>query len=363
MRIAILHDHLCGIGGAERVFQYFCEEFAEADAYVLSHNRRRTLPYFARRGVRTTVLNPFVRTMEAYRWAFVPATYVWESLDLSAYDVVLTSSAHGAKYARVPNGVHICYCYFPTRAIWNRAEYFGTSLKGRALDIALPYLRRRDLAAASRIDRFIAISRISQQAIAKYYARDSEIMFPPVDLDRFHPRGTRGDHYLLVSRLETWKRVDYAIEAFNRLRLPLRVVGTGQLEQRLRAMAGPNITFLGALDDDALAREYAQARALIFTPRLEYGLTPLEAAASGTPVIGFGKDGFAEVMVPLGGADGRTPTAVFFDEQTADSLMAAVERFENAGAEFDSASLRAHAVAWGVPAFKRRIRELVESVG
>jgi glycosyltransferase involved in cell wall biosynthesis len=166
----------------------------------------------------------------------------------------------------------------------------------------------------------------------------------------------------VVSRLEQWKRVDFAIEAFTQLGLPLRVIGTGIEEGRLRAMAGPNICFLGAVDDHVLAREYAEAKAVVFTPFLEYGLVPLEANACGTPVICYGLGGITETMIPWSNslADSDAPTAVFFFEQTAEALAAAVKHFEQVN--FDAAKLVEHAKKWGVPAFKRQLREAVNEL-
>jgi glycosyltransferase involved in cell wall biosynthesis len=165
-----------------------------------------------------------------------------------------------------------------------------------------------------------------------------------------------------VSRLEQWKRVDYAIEAFTQLGLPLRVVGTGIEEERFRAMAGPNITFLGAVDDDVLAREYAQAKAVVFTPFLEYGLVPLEANACGTPVICYGLGGITETMIPWANnqSNSAVPTAVFFYEQTALALVEAIKQFEQLN--FDAAKLVEHAKLWGVPAFKLQLREAVNEM-
>ncbi len=362
MKLAIVHDYLCGMGGAERVFQYICEEFSEADAYALAYNPDSTLPYFKGRDIRTTWLNRYVRSMDAFRWSFPLATYVMESLDLGRYDVVLSSSATVAKYVRVPHGKHICYCYIPTRALWQTNEYFGASRKAALIKPFLPYLQRRDFAAAQRVNQFIAISNTTRDHIASTYGRDSQVIFSPIDLEKFAPSRTRGDYFLVVSRLEQWKRVDYAVEAFNTLGMPLRVIGTGKEEVRLRAMARPNINFLGAVDDTALAREYAEARAVIFTPFLEYGLIPLEANASGTPVICYGKGGITETMIPWGNelATSESPTAVFFHEQTAEALAAAVRQFEQA--TFDSDQLVEHAARWGIPAFKRQLRAAVNTL-
>lgn len=359
MKIAIVHDYLCGLGGSERVFQYICEEFSEADIYTLAYNPSRSYPFFLSRKIRTTWLNRFVQSMDAFRWSFPIATYAMQAIDLSGYDLVLSSSATVAKYVRAPQGRHICYCYIPTRALWHFEEYFGGSWKAGLVKPLLPYLRKRDYDAAQRVTHFIAISNDSREYIRKYYNRDADVIYCPIETDKFHPSDKRGEHFLVVSRLEYWKRVDYAIEAFNKLALPLRIIGTGKEEARLRAMAKHNITFLGEVDDATLAREYSEARAVIFTPFLEYGLIPLEANASGTPVICYGRGGITETMIPVG-SSGNTkepPTAIFFFEQTADALAAAVRQFEKC--EFRSSDLVKHASKWSVAEFKKNIRDCV----
>jgi glycosyltransferase involved in cell wall biosynthesis len=338
------------------VFQYMCEEFPDADVYALACNPATTYPYFSTRKINTTWLNPFVRTMEAFRWSFPLATYTMQALDLSGYDLVISSSATVAKYVRVPNGKHVCYCYIPTRALWNYQEYFGASIKTLLVKPWLSHLRRHDFEAAQRVDKFIAISEVSRQAIAQSYERESEIIHSPIDLKMFSP-GKKDDHYLIVSRLEKWKRVDYAVEAFNSLGLPLRIVGTGAEESALRSISRPNITFVGEVDDATLAQEYRRAKAVVFTPHLEYGLIPLEANASGTPVICFGKGGVEETLIQVpnsASTDARNATAVFFYEQSAASLVEAVNRFQSLS--FDTTALVRHAALWDVPAFKRRLR-------
>lgn len=362
MKIAVIHDYLCGLGGAERVFQYICEELREADAYALAFNPEKTYPYFRSRGIRTTWLNRYVQSMDAFRWSFPIATHAMESIDLTQYDIVLSSSATVAKYVNVPHGKHICYCYIPTRALWQFDEYFGRGAKTRFLRLFLPYLKRRDYAAAQRVDEFVAISNASRDYIRKDYNREAQVMYCPIDLERFAPLPNRKPHYLIVSRLEHWKRVDYAVEAFNILGLPLRIIGTGKDEARLKSLAKPNIDFLGPVDDVVLAREYAEARAVIFTPYLEYGLIPLEANASGTPVICYGRGGITETMVAWRSDQAleRAPTAVFFYEQTPEALVEAVRRFDETA--FNSEDLVRHASHWGVPAFKRKIRQLVDSI-
>lgn len=365
MKIALIHDYLCGMGGSERVFQYICEEFKEADIYTLAYNPSATLPYFKSRNINTTWVNTFVQSMDSFRWSFPISTFVMESLDLSEYDIVLSSSATVAKYVKVPNGKHICYCYIPTRALWQVNEYFGNDRKRKLIQPFLSYLKRRDLIAANRVDKFISISQTTRDHIYKTYAKESDIIYSPIDLERFTcsilPK--RENHYLIVSRLEQWKRVDYAVEAFNRIGLPLKIIGTGSEEKKLREIAGSNIQFLGKVDDMTLAKEYAIAKAVIFTPFLEYGLIPLEANASGTPVICYGVGGVTETMIPSSNNynKGLLPTAIFFYDQTPESLINGIERFEIES--FDSQYLVRHASKWGIPEFKLQIRKTINLLG
>jgi glycosyltransferase involved in cell wall biosynthesis len=225
----------------------------------------------------------------------------------------------------------------------------------------LPYLKKRDYNAAQHVDNFIAISNFTKERIRQCYKKDAGIIYCPVDVNKFYSSKIKQNYYLIVSRLEYWKRVDYAIEAFNRLNLSLRIIGTGKEEQRLRSMAKPNITFLGEVDDAMLAHEYSEALAVIFTPYLEYGLIPLEANASGTPVICYGYGGIAETMIPADGDMAREefPTAIFFYEQTADALIEAIEQFEKY--RFESDDLMRHARKWSIESFKKKIRKCVRA--
>src|SRR5438552_9899829 len=277
--MAIVLDQLFGMAGSERVAQYICEEFAEADVYTLAYNPETTFPYFSSRNIRTTWLNPFVRSTSAFRWSFPFATHVMQSLDLRDYDAVLSCSATVAKYVSAPKGKHVCYCYIPTRALWHFEEYFRPSLRAAITKRFLNYLRNRDYRAAQKVDQFIAISEISKEYIHTYYEKSAKVIHCPVDLTLFRPVRDRKDHYLMVSRLESWKKLEFAIEAFNSLGLPLRIVGSGPEEARLRAMAKRNVLFVGTVDDATLAAEYSEARAVVFPPYLEYGLIPLEANA------------------------------------------------------------------------------------
>lgn len=359
MKIALVQDFLCAIGGSERIFQYLCEEFQEADLYTLAFRAEKTLPYFNNKKIRTTWLNPLISNAETFRWAFAPATFVMQRLDLSHYDIVLTSSATTAKYVKTAPGRQLCYCYIPTRALWHTEQYFGGSFKKYCIAPFLSYLKKRDYQNAQQIGRFIAISEHSKRYIQEYYNRDADVIPCPIETDKFKPNPHKQEHYLLISRLENWKKLDYAIEAFNRLGKPLKIIGTGKEEQRLKNLAKPNISFLGNVDDERLVQEYSKCRAVIFTPFLEYGLIPLEASASGTPVICYGKGGVEETMIPYGHPSNKTPTAYFFYEQTAQALMQAVQEFETLS--FDSIALVEHAAKWSVDAFRKKMREALNS--
>lgn len=359
MRLALVHDYLCGIGGSERVFQYICQEFPEADIYTLAYNPEQTFPYFKTRKINTTWLNTFVQSPQLFRLSFPIATYAMEHLNLYNYDLVFSSSATVAKYVNVRKGRHICYCYIPTRAIWKFQDYFQKSLVSSFFKILLPHLKKRDFKAAQKVDHFIAISEDTKEYIKKFYQRDSNVICCPIETDKFYPALKREDYYLVVSRLEHWKRVDYAIEAFNELGLPLKVIGKGVEEQNLKLKAKGNIEFLGEVDDRRLALEYSKCKAVIFTPYLEYGLIPLEANASGSPVIAYGRGGITETMISSDNQQGRKPTAIFFYEQTSQALIDAVRKFEKI--KFESSYLVEHANQWSVPVFQRQIRSFVEN--
>jgi glycosyltransferase involved in cell wall biosynthesis len=364
LRIALLADHLVTVGGAEQVFHYMIQEFPEADIFALAYDPEATLPEFRKYKIHTHWLGRFIKSHSLFKILFPVATILMEHWSLGRYDVILSSSATSAKYLKRHRGArHICYCYFPTRAIWDMRGYFQQkrgSLFIWVFKFLLPFLKIRDRASAARVDKFIAISRTTQHAISKIYGRSSEVLFSPIVVERFRDgmKQDKKDYFLLVSRLEPWKRVDFAIEAFNRLGLPLHIVGQGPDEGRLRAMAKPNITFLGLCELEKLVRRYGEARAVIFTPALEYGLVPLEAVAAGTPVIALGHGGVRETMIDINEGDREGGTAIFFSEQTPEALIEAVQSFRDE--YFDREKLSNYAETFAVPEFRRRLREIVE---
>jgi glycosyltransferase involved in cell wall biosynthesis len=359
MKIALLQDQLLTCAGSERVFLYMCQEFPEADIFSLCYNAKTTLPEFEDFSINVHPLNRIIRTHKIFKMLFPISTYAMELWDFRGYDLIISSSATTAKYIKRFSGVHICYCYIPTRAIWNFGGYFqeGVGFKEKIFSSFLNYFKKRDVEAARRVTKFLAISDITKNAITDCYGCDSEVLFAPIDLPEVRDNNlAKKDFYLIVSRLEKWKRLEYAIQSFNQLGLPLLIVGKGPELARLKSLANENIVFMGGVDDSELSDLYSQALALIFTPELEYGLVPIEAAAHGTPSIALGKGGVLETMI--GHSDGcKNPTAVFFDKPTAESLVAAVNTFRTL--KFDSSALIKHASLFSIPIFRSKLRNIV----
>lgn len=361
MKLALVFDHLLTTAGSERVFQYLIEEFQEADVYTIAYNPETTWPALRQFKINTSWANTFIKTHNRYKLLYPILCNIMKHWDFNRYDLILSGTGVLVKHISRFNCPHICYCFTPTRAIWNVNEYFSDhGVKQRIFKGLLPYFKRQDISASKRVTKYITLSEYSRRAIAEIYNRHADILFCPIDFDRFS-KGVlekKENHYLIVSRLERWKRLEYAIEAFNQLGYPLRIIGSGSDADLFKSIAKDNIEFIGNVDDGQLAIEYGRAKAVIFTPELEYGLVPIEANAAGTPVIAYGRGAINETMIPFGHID-QTPTAVFFYEQTAESLIEAVKIFESS--KFQSDDLVNHASKWSIPPFKKKVREYVES--
>jgi glycosyltransferase involved in cell wall biosynthesis len=264
----------------------------------------------------------------------------------------------------VPAGaLHVCYCFTPMRYVWDLYdEYFGRRA-GWPTRAAMPpiaaALRRWDRRTAAGVRHFVAISHFVADRIRRAYGREADVIHPPVDVARFRIEESPGDYYLVVSALTPYKRVDLAVEAANRLRRRLLVVGTGTEEPRLRALAGPTVELLGWRDDAAVAELYARCRALVFPPLEDFGITPLEAMSAGRPVIAFGQGGARETVVPPGGAE--PPTGLFFARQTVEDLIDGIRRFEEDPGRFEPKALRRRAEAFDRPLFKEHIESYLRA--
>jgi glycosyltransferase involved in cell wall biosynthesis len=363
MKVALVHDWLTGMRGGERCLEVFCELYPEADVFTLLHIPGSVSSTIERHRVKTSFIQHLPDAARRYR-AYLPLfPAAIRRFDLASYDLILSSSHAVAKGVRSPRGaLHICYCFTPMRYVWDLYDdYFGARAGLLTRTLMPPIaaaLRRWDRRTAAGVNHFVAISRFIAERIRRAYGRDSDVIYPPVDMARFRTAQAPGEFYLVVSALVPYKRVDLAIEAANRLGFRLLVVGTGPEERRLRALAGPTVEFAGWREDRELAELYSRARALIFPTVEDFGIAPLEAMACGRPVIALGQGGALETVVPPGSAE--PPTGLLFERQTVDDLVDAIRRFERGADAFDPAALRRRAQEFDRPLFKERIARYVE---
>jgi glycosyltransferase involved in cell wall biosynthesis len=347
-RVVLVHDWLTGMRGGEKCLEVLCRHWPQARLLTLLHRRGSVSPCIEGCQVRTSFLQYLPRVHRYYRYLLplMPLAARWRPRDC---DLVVSFSHCVAKAARPPEGVpHVCYCFTPMRYAWHlRTSYFGeegtSGWKVRLRDRLLGALRAWDRRTAARVTHFIAISRTVQQRIAECYARDSVVIYPPVDTDFYTPASVpREDYYLVISAFAPYKRLDLAVTACNRLQRRLVVIGQGQDGKRLRALAGPTVEFLGWQPDAVIRDHLRRCRALLFPGEEDFGIVPLEAHACGAPVIAYGRGGTTETIVPPGG--GRNPTGLLFEQQTPECLIAALEAFEARREEFDPGAARRQAV-------------------
>ncbi len=358
MRVALVHDWLVTMRGAENVLAVLAELYPDADIFTLVHRRGALSPELEARRIRTSFIQKLPFGLSGYRRYLPLMPAAIESFDLRAYDLVVSSSWCVAKGAITdPQSVHVSYVHTPMRYAWEQQhEYFGESRAGPltrlVATLATNYLRSWDEASARRADRYIANSHNVARRVKKRYGADAEVVHPPVDCAHFtiDPHGP-DDYYLLVTGLAPYKRVDLALAAFARLGRKLLVAGAGQDEGKLRARVPPNVTMLGYVPKAKLAPLYARARAFVFPAEEDFGIAPLESMACGRPVIAFARGGALETVIEEAG--------VFFEEQSADALCAAVERFESRERDFDPHSIRRRALLFDRPLFKERLGKAI----
>lgn len=358
MKIAFVVSWLNQYGGAERVLEAAHELYPEAPVYTSIYDPYALRPIYRTWDIRVSFLDRFpgVHRHHQLYLPFYPLAF--ESLDLRGYDVVLSipsAFAHGV--LTPPSTRHLCYCLTPARFLWQHRDYVENEAVGglarRVLPLLVSPLRQWDLLAAERVDEFLAISRVVQARIAKFYRRTSTIIHPPVAVSDFHlaPGSEIGDYFLIVSRLVPYKRVDLAVRAFNQLGLPLVIAGEGRDRARLESMAHPNIRFVGRISDSELRNLLAHCRAFVFPGEEDFGIAPLEANASGRPVIAFAGGGALDTIVE--GLNG-----ILFREPSADSLAESVRALD--ASAFEPREIRAHAERFDVGVFQQRLGEQIE---
>jgi glycosyltransferase involved in cell wall biosynthesis len=356
MKVALVHEALNVYGGAEKVLEELHATFPDAPVYVPTFDPASFPPIYKAWDVRATNMNklPLVNRYPRHVFPFYP--FAMNTVNLDDYDVIISSTFNFAhNVVTGPQTVHISYCHSPPRFLWDFNRYaeregFGWAKK-KLVQALLPVLRANDQAAALNVDAWISTSRLVQDRILKYYRRKSAIIPPPIRADSFYVESAPENYFLLLMRLVGWKRGDIAVQACSELGLPLVVAGDGRDMARLKSIAGPTVRFVGRVEGEEKAKLYASCAAFILPSVEDFGITPLEAMASGRPVIALGKGGVLDTVVP-----GRT--GEFFEHESAESLKLVLSRFRPD--DYDPWVIRAHAEQFDTTHFRSKIKTFVE---
>jgi glycosyltransferase involved in cell wall biosynthesis len=359
MQIAVVHDYFTQMGGAERVAEELARMLPSASLYTTVAMPDLMPPGLVGRPIETSWMQHLPSMKRYYRLYFLLYPLAVRSLDLSRYDLVVSSSSGYAKGVRTrQDAIHVCYCHTPMRWAWSFASYSAQETAGAARRLLLPpmmrALRKWDERASHYPDHFVANSKTVAARIQRAYGRTAEVIHPPINVHRFRPSPEQEDYYLVLARLISYKRIDLAIEACSSLGRRLLVIGDGPDRDRLMAKAGPTVQFLSRLSDAEVEHYAARCRALLFPGEEDFGMAPLELAAAGRPTIAYRAGGAAETII-----DGIT--GIFFDHQTPGALAEAIVRFE--GQEWSANLLRSHAEGFGIDIFQARFRQFLARVG
>lgn len=360
MKLAIVHDYLNQYGGAERVIEALNEIYKDSPIYTSIYDAERMPATFRKMDIRTSFMQkiPFIKKIFKYCLFLYPKAF--QSFDLSGYDIILSSSSAFAKgIKKDKNVLHICYCYTPARFLWDYENYIKKEKKGFLIKFILPLILKRlkkwDLKNNEGVDYFISISENIKNRIKSVYGLESDVIYPPVNINHYNINNSEDGYFLIVSRLNSYKNLDLVIKCFNKLsNLKLKIVGTGPFQNKLKLMAGSNTEFVGRVDEDELVRLYSRCRAFIFPGNEDFGITPIEAQASGKPVIAFKMGGALETIIDK-------KTGIFFDENTEESFLGAINRFLEVEKMFDKEEIRKNAERFDKEIFKKKINEYVLS--
>ncbi|RXG88282.1 glycosyltransferase [Bradyrhizobium vignae] len=357
MKVAIIHYWLVGMRGGEKVLEALCEMYPEADIYTHVYVPEMVSETIRKHRVVSTFINRLPRAPRMYKTYLPLMPLALEQLDLRDYDLILSSESGPAKgIIAPPHALHVCYCHTPMRYIWNMFHDYRAGA-GSLARLAMPslahYLRLWDVASAARVDSFVANSATVADRIRRYYGLAANVIHPPVDTAAFSPcpSSELGDYYLMAGELVSYKRPDLAVRAFNELKLKLVVIGGGEMLSEIRRLAGPTVSVLGPQPFEALKHHYARCRALIFPGEEDFGMVPVEAMASGRPVLAFGRGGATETVA-------NDVTGLFFDEQTVDAISNSIARFERM--TFEPEAIVAHAQQFGREPFIRKMRSHID---
>ena len=366
MRVAIVHHWFVSQGGGERVAEALAQMYPSADIFALVADSKKVPASLQRHTLRTSFLNRLPFAGRVYRHLLPLYPLAVAHLDLSRYDLVLTSDSGPMKGVVIsPSAIHICYCHSPMRYLWDHYYHYRRSM-GRvsrtAFSLTAQYVRSWDQRAAQRVTQFAANSGFVASRIRQCYGRESVVIHPPVDTTAGYLARVPGRTYLTVGRLVPYKRIDLLVEACNLLGRELRIIGTGPEESRLRAHAGSTIKFLGNVDEASLWHEYANCRAFLFAAEEDFGMAVVEAQACGRPVIAFGQGGALESVVSLNrAASSPQDTGILFDHQNPEAVVDAILRFEASEHRFQPNIILRNAGRFSIEAFRRSFQNLVDA--
>jgi len=357
MKVALIHDHLAQDGGAEKVLRVFADMFPEAPIYTLLYDEKNVTAYKECR-IETSIIQKLPGGVKYYQWYLPLMPMAVEFFDLRQYDVVLSDTSTFAKgVITSPDTLHVCYCHTPTRFIWDYTHQYINELKynkyiKKVISLTLNYIRMWDRHAADRVDMYIANSKVVKKRIRKYYKRDSNVIYPPVETQKFKVADKPDSYFLIGCRLAPYKRVDIVIDACKILGVPLKIFGDGVDLEKLkkRAEGVANIEFLGRVTEEQKVDLYSKAQAFFNPQEEDFGITTVEAMASGRPVIAYRKGGAVETV-----KEGET--GVFFDSQTPEALVVAIKKFQSMS--FDPVKIRQHAEQYSEERFKKQIMDYI----
>lgn len=363
-KVALVHDFLINYGGAEGVLKTLSEMYHEAPIYTLLCDKEKTEKYLGDRKIMTSFLQrapKFFR--KRYKWLFPFMPSAPETFNLRDYDVVISSSSGFAKGVVLkPKTVHVCYMHAPMRYVWDWSHRYleEQNLKGKPkllTRLLLNYLRMWDRASAERVDHFIANSKYTARRIKKYYNKEATVIYPPVEVEKFTPQKEHGNYFLTVARLSPYKRVKLIVDVFNKLKLPLVVVGDGEERKEIEkeAKGNPDITILGFVDEEKKRELYQNARAFVFAAEDDFGIAPVEAMSAGKPVIAYRAGGIEETMI-------EGVTGEFFNVAQLEIVADAVRRFIENENNYNPTQIRKHADNFSKERFKKEIQEFIEKV-
>lgn len=365
-RIALLHDWLTGMRGAEKVLEVLCELWPDAEIFTLLVDRTKLSPLLRSRRIHASVLQALPGISRYYRHLLplMPAAAL--TLDTRGFDLLLSGHHCVVKSVPRPSGVpHLCYCHTPMRYAWHMRDAYLERANPRLrplMEFLLDRLKDWDQRTARRVTHFLANSQTIRQRVWEAYRREATVLYPPVDTEFFTPsKVRREDYYLVVSALVPYKRVDLAVAACRELGRPLVVIGSGEERARLQAQAGSLTTFAGWQSNEAIRDHLRRCRALLFPGEEDFGIVPLEASACGTPVLCFARGGATETIIPAEDRLRRAPTGLWFNYQNTEALVDSIQRFER-GAFISPHACRAQAERFARPRFEREVRTLVEQV-